>query len=386
MDVEIHGAHGRLVFDVVRDLCRRVGSARLDDPQPCPVLLAGDVAGFVEIADDIGEAGSRNVRIVQVHSEVGSGQVRVIDRDDRLGFVLAEPEKDISRSTGDDAALWREIGVEKRALATVGARHIGRKDERWDNFRGREVVSRVHAAVAGLEPANADVVCAGGLLVADFDVVLLARLEPEEIGFPSSRLRPAAECGRCGHRGTAERIYFFVVVRNPQLGGVICCDPEAVATRHRSRERATDACTEVVAVIFRGLQIRHQAADVWRRVEQNRGEVGSRNIGPNFTGNLIARGDYVQSQNFTAGAKCIGRRKENRPSPGGIGRAGNEASRRVVCPAGRQVGRPEARRFPARDDLVGVGRAVLNEQHIQRAKNPGWHRREQAGHRDDLFG
>ena len=40
MDVEIHRAHHRLVFDVVRDLCRRVGSARFDDPEPCPVLLA----------------------------------------------------------------------------------------------------------------------------------------------------------------------------------------------------------------------------------------------------------------------------------------------------------------------------------------------------------
>lgn len=150
-----------------------------------------------------------------MHAKVRGGQVRIIDRDDRLAFVFAQAEQNVAGCARDHAALWREIRIEKRALTTGRSRHVWRKDEGWHHFRGSGGGGRVHAAFAGLEPADADVVGAGGLIVPHFDVVGLARFEPEEVGFAGTGIRPAAIRSRRVHHGTEERAHFFVVVGNP---------------------------------------------------------------------------------------------------------------------------------------------------------------------------
>ena len=297
------------------------------------------------------------------------------------GFIRADTE----RATAIAASHC--TGLRGEASRVEGA--FSRNDRGCDVLRKRITghnLARQRAGIAGLQPADRNVVRASAFLAPDLDVVAAACFEIEQWRHRSRR--PIAEPDGCQQFRALQGIHLFLVVADPQLRRLIRSQPELIIPRLRRGDVAADAVAKVIRVRHALHDFEGRKRDGVRRRggERNGADRGAGDAGPHIAGNQGIGGDDIDFQNRRAGPECIRRSDGYLPGARLAGNATNVARGRIDRPAGRQIDRAIAGGRAARDDLVMIQRRVFQQQHAERADNLRRCCRVKAGGRDVLLG
>ena len=198
-------------------------------------------AGLVEVEDDVGSRGQ--TRVVDVHALEGRAEIAEGRGDPGGGLVGGEAQGAGAVGIGQRAGLRGEGGEEQGAVGRgaegdvfEAGQHVARHDLRGD------VVG-----LAGLGPAEGEVVTAAVLLVEDFQVVAAACFEAEQ--GRSGGTGPVGGSGRAGQGGALPGVDRFLVVREVEDGAFVAAEEEAVVAAGRCGEEAADPRAVCVAAV-----------------------------------------------------------------------------------------------------------------------------------------
>ena len=381
VDVDVR----RAVLDDLHDLRGGECAGTGDVPHVAAVLLR---RSGVDVEDDLARIAIPRIGMDVLGGDRG-GEVRVVVAEDRLRFIGTELERTRAVTAAHRRALSRHARRVKCALAARRHRRdVGRQRVAGHDLRGCRGVRGIGTAFAGLDPADAHMIRTDARLVQDLDVVAASRREDQQRRLAGVHTAPfPIRCGR-GDCRAFEGVHRLVVVADVKLRVIRGSEPELIDAADRGRDVTPDARTEIVRVrrALRRLQRRDKCAAGRRGREGNRRDCGARHAGPEIAADSTASGDDLETQHRAAAAVSIRRRECDVPGARRRRCADDEAARGVDRPAGRQIRRAVARGRAAGEDLVVVGRAVLDEQHAHWAEDLRRRIGEEAGLRDQLLG